>query len=150
PDCTGHIEVRAQRAIAALRNSHNEEEFRGILTTALKGENFDQGVPEQTQALAEIYWPLTITTNYDHLFYCACRAVFEDRLEPAILGRGPDDCKQVLSALVSPFDRETIWHIQGFLGEECPVCHSTSAGEASHLDRLQRELVFGHAEYRRV
>src|SRR5215470_12332296 len=53
PDCTGHIEVRAQRAIAALRNSHNEEEFRGILTTALKGENFDQGVPEQTQALAE-------------------------------------------------------------------------------------------------
>ena len=150
PEPSHHIEVRAQRAIAALRNSKDEKEFRNILTEALKGEEFHKGLPEQTQALAEIYWPLTVSTNYDHLFYCACRSVFEDRLPPKILGRGADDCKQVMSALVSPFDRETIWHIQGFLGEDCPVCHAPPVGDASHLERLRRELVFGHSEYRRA
>ena len=151
PELSGHIEVRAQRAIAALRNSCNDEEFRAILTASLKGEDFDEPrLPEQTQALAEIYWPLTISTNYDHLFYCACRSFFEDRLPPRILGRGADDCKQVMSTLVSPFDRETIWHIQGYLGEDCPACHTAPVGDASHLDRLRRELVFGHAEYRRA
>jgi hypothetical protein len=147
PELSGHIEVRAQRAIAALRNSKDEKEFRNILIASLKGEEFDKGLPEQTKALAEIYWPLTISTNYDDLFYCACRSVCEDRLPPKILGRGADDCKQVMSALVSPFDRETIWHIQGFLGEDC---HTVPAGDDSHLDRLRRELVFGHAEYRRA
>ena len=150
PELSGHIEVRAQRAIAALRNSYNDEEFRAKLTTSLKGEDFDEpGLPDQTLALAEIYWPLTISTNYDHLFYSACRSVFKDHLPPKILGRGADDCKQVMSALVSPFDRETIWHIQGFLGEDCPGC-PVPVRDASYLDRLRRELVFGHAEYRRA
>jgi hypothetical protein len=151
PELSGHIEVRAQRAIAALRNSCDDEGFRATLTEALKGEDFDKpGPPDQTLALAEIYWPLTISTNYDHLFYCACRSVFKDHLPPKILGRGADDCKQVMSALVNPFDRETIWHIQGFLGEDCPVCPTPPVSDVSHLDRLRRELVFGHAEYRRA
>lgn len=80
---------------------------------ALKGEEFDRSeIPEQTKALAAIYWPLSVSTNYDHLFYCSCRETFEDRLPPMVLGRGAEDCKQVMSALVSPFDREIIWHIQ--------------------------------------
>lgn len=146
-----HLDVRAQRAAATIRNSHTEREFWGIIGDALKGEEFDElGIPEQTEALAAIYWPLTVSTNYDHLFYCACRKVFEDRLPPMVLGRAAEDCKQVISALVSPFDREIIWHIQGFLGETCPQCHPSLIQDQAQLDRLRRELVIGHSEYRKA
>ncbi len=152
PTGGGHLEVRAQRAAATIRNSHTEEEYLEIIGDALKGEEFDQSaIPGQTEALAAIYWPLSVSTNYDHLFYCACRKVFEDRLPPVILGRGAEDCKQVMSALVSPFDREIIWHIQGFLGEPCPRCHHPSpVQDQAHLGRLRRELVVGHSEYRKA
>jgi len=150
-DCfDGHLEVRAQRAAATIRNSHTEEQFWEIVGEALKDEAFERsGIPGQTEALAAIYWPLTVSTNYDHFFYCSCRKVFEDRLPPVVLGRAAEDCKQVVSALVSPFDREIIWHIQGFLGETCPQCHS-NAIQDDQLVRLRRELVIGHAEYRRA
>lgn len=112
---------------------------------ALKGEEFDRSeIPEQTKALAAIYWPLSVSTNYDHLFYCSCRETFEDRLPPMVLGRGAEDCKQVMSALVSPFDREIIWHIQGLLSEPCPKCHLDLLQDQVHLDKLRRELVVGH------
>jgi hypothetical protein len=67
-----------------------------------------------------------------------------------ILGRGAEDSKQVMSALVSPFDRQIIWHIQGFLSEQCPVCNLGSAREDAQLLRLRDELVVGHSEYRQA
>ncbi|HTU48284.1 MAG TPA: SIR2 family protein [Bryobacteraceae bacterium] len=145
-----HLEVRAQRAAETIRNSQSDEDFWEILKKALRGEEFDKAVPEQTTALAEIYWPLTISTNYDHLFYCACRKIFEDRLPPMVLGRSAEDCKQLLSSLMSPFDRETIWHIQGFLGERCWACEKSPALDDMHLERLRCEIVIGHSEYRRA
>jgi hypothetical protein len=146
-----HPEVRAQRAAATIRNSHNEEDFWGIIAGALKGEEFEKpDIPEQTQALASIYWPLTVSTNYDPLFYYACQKAFPDQLPPAVLGRGPEDCKQLMSSLVSPFDRELIWHIQGFLADACPICLASPNPDELNCDRLRRELVVGHSEYRKV
>lgn len=147
----GGLEVRAQRAVEAIRNGLNGQPFWEIIRDALKGEDFDKPViPEQTEALAAIYWPLTVSTNYDHLFFCACRAQLELSLAPKILGRSAEDCKQLMSALVSPFDREIIWHIQGFLGESCPLCHTNPIQDQQHLDRLRSEMVIGHSEYRQV
>jgi len=149
-----HLDTRAQRAVATIRNSSTEEEFWRSINSALEGESFNTpDTPGQTRALAAIYWPLTISTNYDHLFYCACRQIFEDRLAPLVLGRSPEDCKQVMSGLVSPFDREIIWHIQGFLSEQCPACAPDAVQDPAHLahlEQLRGEIVIGHAEYRRA
>ena len=150
PMSNGHPELAAQRAVATIRNSHSEKEFFDIIGKALRNGASDEAeIPKQTEALASIYWPLTISTNYDDLFYCACRKQL-DGLPPLVLGRAPEDCKQVMSALVSPFDQEIIWHIQGFLGEPCPKCHQSQMQGQGELERLQREMVIGHAEYRRA
>jgi hypothetical protein len=144
PAGSDHPEIKAQRCAATIRNSCSEKAYWEIIEETLRGEDFEKsGLPEQTEALAEIYWPLTISTNYDHLFYCACRKAFEDRLSPTVLGRSAEDCKQVVSALVSPFDREIIWHIQGFLGEMCPQCHPDIVQDEAQLERLRRELACG-------
>jgi len=151
PSDNDHIDVRAQRAASTIRNGHNEHDAWEIIAETLQGEDFKKpDIPEQTAALAEIYWPLTISTNYDHLFYCACRGASSDRLQPTVLGRSAEDCKQVMAALVSPFDRETIWHIQGFLGEHCQCCDAMPVADLDRLARLQREMVIGHSEYRQV
>lgn len=120
-----HPEIRAQRAVAKIRNSKNENGLLDFVRRALQGEKFDDPwIPAQTSALAAIYWPLTVSTNYDDLFINACRKSSEITPEPTVLGRSARDCKRVMSALVIPFDREIIWHIQGFLGGfagECPL-----------------------------
>jgi hypothetical protein len=149
PSSDQRIEVRAERAAVAIRNSHTEDEFWNIISTALREEDYaGPEIPPQTEALAGIYWPLALSTNYDHLLYCACRKAFDDRLPPKVLGRSADDCKQLMSLLDSPFDREIIWHIQGFLGEDCSGCPTDL--DSTRLAQLKSELVMGHAEYRRV
>jgi hypothetical protein len=110
------LDVRAQRAANAIRNTRGRECFLRCLTEAIKGEEFHSGLPPQTKALAAIYWPLVISTNYDDLFFRACSQNADDVLSPVVLGRCPADCKRVMSSLNGPFDRRTIWHIQGFLG----------------------------------
>ena len=148
----GHLEIRAQRAAATIRNSHTDERFlenhrRGPQRRGLRQAwNSRSNHSVSRNLLASDGF----RTNYDHLFYCACRKVFEDRLAPMVLGRSAEDCKQVLSALVSPFDREVIWHIQGALGEPCPECPPSSIEDPAPLERLQSELVIGHSEYRRA
>lgn len=150
-DSEGQIEVKAQRIAETIRNGHDEQDFWHIVSEALQGETSGEpGIPEQTEALAAIFWPLTVSTNYDHLFYCACRQILKDGLPPVVLGRAADDCKQVVSALSSPFDREIIWHIQGFLGEPCTECHPAPVEDEERLNRLRRELVIGHSEYRKA
>jgi hypothetical protein len=146
------LDIRAQRAADAIRNSRGRECFLTSVGEAIKGKNFDPGsdFPPQTKALAAIYWPLSISTNYDDLFLSACRARPDDTLGPVILGRCPADCKRVMSSLHGPFDRETIWHIQGFLGGQNAKCDAVSMIEPERLDILRDELVIGHSEYRLV
>src|SRR5262245_8675793 len=53
---------RAQRASTVLRNACRPDQFFEAVQSALR--NADTAVPEQTEALATIAWPLVITTNY--------------------------------------------------------------------------------------
>jgi hypothetical protein len=92
PNADAHPDVRAQQATAAIRNRNTSQDFWNIIRRCLRGSSPDSGIPAQTVALAEIFWPLTVSTNYDHLFYRACRQVSEDRLPPAVLGRSAEDC----------------------------------------------------------
>ncbi len=150
-------ELRAQRATTLIRNSRGRPCFLEALRKSLRGRGTVSGTPLQTEALAAIDWPLVISTNYDDLFYSACHQSSNDKMAPQILGRSAADCKQVMSSLRSPFDRETIWHIQGFLGgqyrllgDQHPECDALSNIGALRLQKLQDELVIGHEEYRFV
>jgi hypothetical protein len=48
-------------------------------------------ITPQTRALAELYWPLVLTTNYDDLYLFAQT----ERSRPDICGRSRDDCHRV-------------------------------------------------------
>jgi hypothetical protein len=103
---------------------------------------------------------LTISTNYDDLYYGECldpvpsigKSILpgppgESHIE--ILGRSPLDCKKVLASLNGPVDRRLIWHVQGFLGGQHPNKPARELDD-ERLATLQSELVIGHQEYRRV
>ena len=135
------------RAPAELREGlrealyHQARELDGTLRT-----------PAAAGALAEIWWPLVLTTNYDELFLKAWnrRWVFERRrvndgirADPLpdfaamlAVGRGRIDCQRVLNSTRAP-DNPLLWALQGFL----PA--------APGQDRLADQLTLGHEEYRR-
>jgi hypothetical protein len=117
----------------------------------------DAPVPRQTSALAEIAWPLVLSTNYDDLLLRAAydrheAAVAEGAL-PAVLpplfelaGQSVQDCHIVLRSLdaVTP---PLLWTLQGYLGgrrlTQTPI-------EESRAERLEREVVIGHQQYQAV
>jgi hypothetical protein len=138
-------DARAQRAYTRLQNQHTQERVLQLIRDALEGP--DKAVPAQTQSLAQIAWPLLITTNYDDLYYQTRRARIkeegDDEDNLVILGRSSRDCKLVISSLTGPFDCELIWHVQGLLGG---FCEKMPTG----LESLRDQLVIGHAEYRAV
>lgn len=138
---------RAQRATTVLRNACNRAQFFEAIQSALFcGKS---GVPELTDALAAIAWPLVISTNYDDLYYGACRcSPALGELGAEVLGRSPMDCKRLISSLNGAFDRQYIWHVQGFLGGQHP--NHPRITPRARADALQDELVVGHAEYRCV
>ena len=151
------LDVRAQDACARIENSYGRECFLGAIGRALKGKS--EEFPAPTKKLAAIRWPLVVSTNYDDLYYGACRdacrarnaadseQALRDRMDVQVIGRSVQDCKRVLSALHGPFDRQYIWHVQGFLGGQFgDGIEKTVDG----LEALQDQLVVGHAEYRRV
>ena len=148
-----HLEERAQRASVKIRNSRGRSCFLESIAKALLGTSPD--FPPQTTKLASIRWPLVVSTNYDDLYFGSClRRLSSDSGQPPhkdrdvqVLGRSPGDCKRLLSALHGPFDRQYIWHVQGFLGGQF--------GEGieefeNGLDALRDQLVVGHARYRLV
>ena len=55
--------------------------------------------PPQSEALAESYWPLVLTTNYDDLYWSAASKKWGS---PIVLGRRLEDCYQVLRSLDEP------------------------------------------------
>ncbi len=117
----------------------------------------DVAIPRQTAALAEIDWPLVLSTNYDDLLL---RAAYDRRaaaiaagVRPAVLpplfelaGQSVQDCHAVLRSLdvVTP---PLLWTLQGYLGDrrltQTPI-------EDSRADRLEREVVIGHQQYQTV
>jgi len=97
----------------------------------------------QATALARLWWPLVLSTNYDDVFttaYGAAHPKERDRL--AILGRSLQDCQTVLSSLDAPSGC-LYWALQGYMGRPAHPQTDEAATLAS-------ELVVGHEEYRRV
>jgi hypothetical protein len=134
-----------RRVIAATRRlkSGAGGEFEKAFESALFDPTHDGTLPKQTAALAAIWWPLVLTTNYDNFYVEA----FSKAFDPGglrVVGRGAEDCQRVLTSL-STAGRAVLWALQGHIGRPCPP-------RENHREdtRLTREIVLDHAEYRRV
>ena len=103
-----------------------------------------EDAPEQTAALARLYWPLVCTTNYDDVYFRAQKGQ-RPRGPLYVLGRSARDCHDLLRELRFP-TRELLWAVQGFLRPRCPE-HRIPA---NLIEQLEQEIVVGHAEYRDV
>jgi hypothetical protein len=144
----------ADEIISLLRPYKIETQIK-IYQNALLAEPILKTVPSQTQVLAELYWPLTITTNYDDLFWSACnlkeRSVIKSgkanhKIE--ILGRSVEDCHTILQSLDS-ISSPQIWALQGFIGGQL-TNPSTIIGNTDKRIELAHQLVLGHQQYQRA
>jgi hypothetical protein len=137
---------RANLASRALR-LRDPDGFAEVVERALGVPRSDP--PPQTVALAQLWWPLVMTTNYDNCFVTAQRRLWfgknakhgERPIE--IVGRSPFDCQRVLASLTSPGD-SLLWAVQGYLRAPCRDRSGVQEPD------LSRELVIGHQEYRTV
>lgn len=165
---------RVHHATAILRRQ-GPNMLAGALRRVLYGQRRGarRGVPRQATLLANIAWPLVISTNYDDVYASAVRST-EDRVrrrskrkqvhsglgeirgitadELLIVGRSVPDCHRVMSALTER-SNPLLWTIQGFLSADDtgrPNPRRTEPGSSQQKLRLERELVVGHEEYRRL
>ncbi|MFN0057399.1 MAG: SIR2 family NAD-dependent protein deacylase [Planctomycetota bacterium] len=134
---------RANRAVRLLK-SQNRDTFIAAVRHALATEGAGEAnsIPAQTRALARLWWPLVLTTNYDNCYVAAFRGRFNVR-RFNVLGRSPGDCQRVLHALNEPAS-SILWALQGFLDGPHRVRDFVAP------PRLADQLVVGHDEYRRV
>ncbi len=131
---------RGNRAVRHLkrRGSKFPEHLRAALFTD------STEIPPQTSALARLWWPLVLTTNYDNCF----AASFVEQHRPRkldVVGRSQLDCQRILTSLTEP-SRSLLWALQGYIDGPCGAPWS----ELSSRKDFERQLVVGHEEYRRV
>ncbi len=136
---------RANKATRKLRLA-DEERFYRVVRSLMGSREVDP--PPQALALAKLWWPLVLTTNYDNLFAIAHRRAHGKDAEGGerplqVLGRSPIDCQHVLSSLSSP-SHAILWALQGFL--RAPNTSRLARGD----EERQHEVVIGHEEYRAV
>ena len=147
---SSNLDVRAQNACTMIRYSRGAECFLDAIGKALWARGKPHEMPPQTAALAEIHWPLVVSTNYDDLYLAACLNSACGRppeTPPIPLGRSPKDCKLIMSSLHGPLDQRFVWHVQGFLGGQYLA---DIEKRVPSLGELRQQLVVGHAEYRVV
>jgi hypothetical protein len=125
---------RGNRAVRVLKRKDSRAFIEAMRSTVYPP---GKTPPDQTRALAKIWWPLVLTTNYDDHFETAYNESHPDkRDELLVLGRSPQESQQVLSSLSSTSGC-LLWALQGYLHRK-------------DEHRLHPELVVGHEEYRRV
>ncbi|HTV21075.1 MAG TPA: SIR2 family protein [Polyangiaceae bacterium] len=140
----------AYSAVRTLK-AQKQGTFEAAVRHALVRSPEDAPKPSPAmRALARIWWPLVLTTNYDTTFERALQELGEqsrsdDRLW-AVVGRSPEDCQRVLTSFTVA-GRTLLWALQGYLGN---APEFQGLPERELLLRLERELVIGHDEYRRV
>jgi hypothetical protein len=104
-------------------------------------DSSENEVPPGVDALASVWWPLVLTTNYDRLFVNAFNKAHphskDDTDTMVVAGRNPADCHTVMASLNLPM-RPLLWALQGFLGE------------GVNGEDLTREIVLGYDQYRRA
>jgi hypothetical protein len=139
---------RANNAVRVLKAAAPGVFARSV-QQALASEEVKETIPRQTLALARVWWPLVLSTNYDTCYATAFHQRSPGR-ELAIVGRSPEDCQRVLTSL-STAGRSLLWALQGFLpGVPSGALASTGRSDLDELRRLESQLVVGHEEYRRV
>src|SRR5262245_55472104 len=138
PDPKELIE-RANSAVRALKSQRP-----GVLERAMRNAvALRNTIPPPTRSLASMWWPLILTTNYDNCYVAGFKERWGNELH-AIVGRGSEDCQRVLTALSNP-GRPLLWALQGHMNAPCRLPDNVEA-----RSDLERELVVGHEEYRRV
>lgn len=145
-------DVLIRRANSAVRRLKRREQgvfAKAIRAGLLTDKQDTEPIPLQTQALARIWWPLMLSTNYDNCYAAAFHACFPDR-QLAVVGRGAEDCQRVLTSL-STAGRSLLWALQGYL-HDVPYFNlgPNVTPEREHAAQLEAQVVVGHEEYRRV
>lgn len=143
-DSAADLIRRADRVSRAIRRS-TPDRFAQVIRKALYPKGTTEP-PAQTRHLAVPWWPLVLTTNYDDLFVRAFRREHGRKHEPIVCGRRPEDCQRVLSSLSSTA-QPILWALQGHLPQRT---RSRTKDEDASDAALEREVVLGHEEYRRV
>ncbi|WP_342375214.1 SIR2 family protein [Myxococcus stipitatus] len=161
---------KAVLGLSALPLGKRIETYRAALNVGGKAPGQCK-VPAQTEALAQCYWPLVLSTNYDDLYIASrmqqsdpatmtatarqgssARGTENEIAEtdiPEVLGRSVEDCHKVIRSLDSP-SRPLLWALQGFLGGQAKKL--TSLYRSSVLDKprhlaLASQVVVGHQQY---
>lgn len=156
---------RANRAVQRIR-AKNPGGFAEAVRAAVFASA--SAIPKQSVALARLWWPLVLSTNYDDLYALAfarhqCETNPKGPRSLKILGRSLPDCQFVLHSLTSP-GRAILWALQGYLGGpkpaklraqkvRCPAwgtAPTVDGNQRGSLTRLAEEIVVGHGEYRRI
>jgi len=140
---------RASAAVQALRHKSPgalQDAVEEVMYRKSRKADGTMATPRATEALARVWWPLVLTTNYEALFLDAWnrRWVYNEAAPDPLpdfgtmlpVGRGRIDCQRVLNCARSP-DNPLLWALQGFIGRK---------GERH---KLASQLAIGHAEYRR-
>lgn len=127
--------MQANKAVARLRARGTNALAKNVREALFNGDPKDP--PPQTKALARLWWPIALTTNYDDCYVTAFREM--QGTEVIVCGRNAVDSQKVLTALREPGE-PLLWAIQGYLGGPC----------SKTTDELAPEIVVGHEEYRRV
>ncbi|HJQ68070.1 MAG TPA: SIR2 family protein [Blastocatellia bacterium] len=137
----------ADETVSALRPLPYEQrsaKYRRALVACNPDETASP--PPQSEALAQCYWPLVLTTNYDDLYWSAASKNWGP---PLVLGRRLEDCYQVLRSLDEPTP-PVLWALQGFLGGQSEKRSDVIVGDAKRRRGLIDQLVVGHQQYQRV
>lgn len=134
---------RANSAVRALKGAEATKFAEAIRAGLISDETNRRSIPSQTRALARIWWPMVLSTNYDNCYRTAFQRSFPER-QLAIVGRSPEDCQRVLSSL-STAGRPLLWALQGYLHDVPNKKLSLPTNS-----ELEAQLVVGHEEYRRV
>jgi SIR2-like domain len=124
-----------------------------LLNEALTEKPGPAPIPSQTMALAQIAWPLVVTTNYDDLYWYAAnasapKAGHVQSFRPDIVGRSLNDCHRVLESLAMNSPR-LLWALQGFVGGQAGKAEESIA-DSHRRDELARQVVLGHQQYQAV
>ncbi|MCW3119047.1 MAG: hypothetical protein JWM28_3129 [Chitinophagaceae bacterium] len=147
----------ADEIIMSLRPYKAEVQIK-IYQDALAASPSSKKIPDQMNALTELYWPLTLTTNYDDVFWYASGAnktistaenLKDDKQRNIeVLGRSISDCHQILRSLdgVNP---SVLWALQGFVGGQLTTADQVISDTGKRID-LASQIVLGHQQYQKV
>ena len=143
---------RANSAVRMLKAREKGAFGQAVLGALASAKN--PAIPEQTKALARLWWPLVLSTNYDNCYVAAFHAQFKDSTarKLVVVGRSIEDCQRVLNSL-SVAGRSLLWALQGYLSAPHSIPSSSledSDAAAKLREQLREQLVVGHEEYRRV